>query len=75
MRFLRFASQESRHVAIAGARPNFVVALMNLPILSEGVELRSGANPFAGKKAQVLTVSQERAKRKNRIYSKRKYGN
>ena len=39
------------------------------------VELRSGANPYAGKKAQVLTVSQERAKRKNRIYSKRKYGN
>ncbi|APV50481.1 ribosome biogenesis GTPase Der [Betaproteobacteria bacterium GR16-43] len=39
------------------------------------VELRSGVNPYAGKKAQVLTVSQERAKRKNRIYSKRKYGN
>ncbi|QJR11743.1 GTPase Der [Usitatibacter rugosus] len=39
------------------------------------VELRSGANPYAGKKAQVLTVSQERAKRKNRIYSKKKYGN
>jgi hypothetical protein len=36
--------------------------------------LRSGANPYAGKKAQVLTVSQERAKRKNRIYSKKKYG-
>jgi GTP-binding protein len=39
------------------------------------VELRSGANPYAGKKPQVLTVSQERAKRKNRIYSKKKYGN
>ncbi len=39
------------------------------------VELRSGVNPYAGKKAQVLTVSQERAKRRNRLHLKKKYGN
>ena len=39
------------------------------------VELRTGANPYAGKKPQALTVSQERAKRRNRIHLKKKFGN
>jgi GTP-binding protein len=39
------------------------------------VELRSGTNPYAGKKAPQLTVSQERAKRRNRAHLKKKYGN
>jgi len=38
------------------------------------VELRSGINPYAGKKPQVLTVSQERQKRRNRTHLKKKYG-
>ncbi len=38
------------------------------------VELRSGTNPYAGKKRPELTVSQERAKRTNRIRSKKQYG-
>jgi GTP-binding protein len=39
------------------------------------VELRSGVNPYADKKPQQLTVSQERAKRRNRVHNKKKYGN
>jgi GTP-binding protein len=39
------------------------------------VELRSGANPYAGKKKQILTASQERARRKNRLHNKKKFGN
>jgi GTP-binding protein len=39
------------------------------------VELRSGANPYAGREREPLTASQERAKRKNRLHQKKKYGN
>ena len=38
------------------------------------VELRSGTNPYAGRKRKALTVSQERQKRRNRIHQKKKYG-
>jgi GTP-binding protein len=39
------------------------------------VELRSGVNPYADRKRPELTVSQERAKRRNRLHLKKKYGN
>ena len=37
------------------------------------VELRSGTNPYADKKRPELTVSQERARRQNRLHLKKKF--
>ena len=41
IRFLNFAANAPRHVAVVGARPIFIVALMNLPAIRGGAEVRS----------------------------------